>query len=357
MPKSAKEVRKMLEDREKSREGRGKDMWFPGLKQGFTVLRLGQPWAGDDGDFWKDRFFHGGYKNKVFCAKNEIDKETGKPRKCKVCRAYKALKGDQSSFARRLSKLIFQRSESLWNVVAAKFKERHGKIEVTGVDDPKKFQILQMSYKWTQDLQDIFGEEEYREKSELGVTDPKVGMWIRVRRRGKEMDTKYDFKVLDNPCPISEDKSERKEIEKTLIDLDAVVKGSSDEELEAFLEKMTHKAKKGKGSDSGSSDDKHKSSSSGSSDDKKKSSSSSSDDKKSNSKKSSSSSEDKTAKEVYKEMKKSLEKGSKKKGSSSDDKKKGSDDKKKKDSSDDKKKSSSSDSSDDKKKSSDDSGS
>jgi hypothetical protein len=308
VPQSAREVRELLEKREKERTSGKKDMWVPKIEVGTHVFRIGPPWK-EGGHFWKDRLVHGGFKRKVYCAQNDIDKHTGKPRKCKVCRRWRKVQGDRSDFGSALWKLLLQKREGLWNVVFGKVKHYNGdtNVEVTELKEPKKFQVLQLSQGWTDELCEFFAEEDYREESKLGITDLKKGRWIRLIRKGEKLDTEYKFRVFKEASKISDSSSERHALEKSLVDLDRLVKGSSDEELESFIEDMERKAKKGASSSGSSSGSKSKSSSG-----------SKSSDSKSKSKSSSSSSD---AEEVLKEMKKSVSNKSKKKGGkSSDDK-------------------------------------
>src|SRR5579885_2937182 len=79
--KSASEVRNMLKER---RTKRSKTPWFT-IKGGTTeYLRIGPPWK-KNGEIWKDVLFHGYFKEKVYCRKNDIDEKTGKPKKCLIC--------------------------------------------------------------------------------------------------------------------------------------------------------------------------------------------------------------------------------------------------------------------------------
>lgn len=235
------EIRKLREEniKKQSKKGGG-DKWFQ-VKEGTHVVRIGPPWK-KDGEFWKDRFFHGRYKNKVYCAKNDVDEETGKRRKCLVCRRVKELRHDKSERAKKLYGLIKQNSDALWNVLIAKAKVKEGKLKVIGTE--KKFRIMQLSPSWHNELLDIFGDPEYRENSTKGVADLKTGRFIRIERIGSGRDdTEYKFKVMKNASPIADSKSERLELKGTLIDLDEIVEGSSDEELKAFLRRMEKKAK------------------------------------------------------------------------------------------------------------------
>lgn len=235
------EIRKLREEniKKQSQKGGG-DKWFQ-VKEGTHVVRIGPPWK-KGGEFWKDRFFHGRYKNKVYCAKNDVDEETGKRRKCLVCRRVKELRHDKSERAKRLYGLIKQNSDALWNVLIAKTKVKEGKLKVIGTE--KKFRIMQLSPSWHNELLDIFGDPEYRENSVLGVAHLRTGRFIRIERIGSGRDdTEYKFRVMKSESPIADSKSERLELKGTLIDLDEIVEGSSDEELKAFLRRMEKKAK------------------------------------------------------------------------------------------------------------------
>lgn len=237
---SAEEVRKDLKKRKE--KGGKKDKWFKMKEDTTTYIRLGPP-VPKGGDFWVDRFFHGGYEEKVFCAKNDKDEDTGKTRKCIVERKLKEIKGDKSKFAKKLWGIINQRNEGLWNVMEFKRVETDdGKHKFKPVDG--KWKIWQLSFKWHNMLVEIFAEEDYRENSELGVTDLKTGRFIKVTRTGEKLKTEYSFRVLDKEVPISKDKEERIEMRKKLNDLHEVVSGSSDEELESFLAKAIKSAKK-----------------------------------------------------------------------------------------------------------------
>jgi len=237
--KTAKEVREYMK---KKKRKRGKKKPWVSFKEGTYYLRIGPPWK-KKGEVWKDILFHGGWKNKVYCAKNDIDPETGKQRKCKVCRRLVELKTDRSKRGKKLWSLINQRSEGLWNVLIARVKKRHGKLIVRRYRD-NKFHIWRGSYKWHMALVDIFSDDDYREKSILGVTHPKYGRLIKLRREGSGRDdTSYVFRVMDKSSPISKDEEKREELLGTLVNLDKVVHGSSDEELSSFLRKMEKKAK------------------------------------------------------------------------------------------------------------------
>lgn len=241
MTMTPEQIRQLREENIKKQSSKGGgDKWFQ-VKEGTHVVRIGPPWK-KDGEFWKDRFFHGRYKNKVYCAKNDFDEETGKRRKCLVCRRVKELRHDKSESAKKLYGLIKQNADALWNVLIAKAKVKDGKLMVVGTE--KKFRIMQLSPSWHNELLDIFGDPEYRENSVNGVADLKTGRFIRIERIGSGRDdTEYKFKVMKNASPIADSKSERLELKETLIDLDGIVEGSSDEELKAFLRRMEKKAK------------------------------------------------------------------------------------------------------------------
>jgi hypothetical protein len=243
MTKTAAEIRQEIEKR--SRSGGGKGSWFsmkPGDKK---YLRLGRPWR-KNGDFWKDVFIHGYFKDKVFCRSNEKNPATGKPRKCPVCQRLKEMESDRSTKAKKLWGLIKQNSEGLWNVLVAKkiIRKDNGKIIVKKYED-NKFKLFRLSPRWNNLMMDIFGDEDYRVKSILGVTHPLSGRLIKATRTGKgREDTTYAFAPVDRSTPIFDDEEKRKKIGETLIDLDKAVKISSKEECEAFLEKMEKKARK-----------------------------------------------------------------------------------------------------------------
>lgn len=242
MTKTAAEIR---DDLKKRRTKRGKNSWYkvkPGTK---TYLRIGPPWK-PNGEFWKDVLFHGRYGNKVYCRRNDVDEKTGKKKKCPVCVRVAELKTDRSPFGKKLWTLIKQNSEGLWNVLAAeKFKKTEsGKIIVRKYEQDK-FQILRLSPKWQNIMMDIFADEDYRTKHIQGVTHSKYGRLIKAGREGSGRDdTVYTFVPVDHESAIFKEKEDRQKILKTLIDLDAVVRGSSQEECEAFLEKAEKKAKK-----------------------------------------------------------------------------------------------------------------
>lgn len=243
MTKTAAEIRTDLEKR-RSRGG-GKQSWAS-IKPGTKVyLRILPPWK-KDGEFWKDVLFHGYFKTKVYCRKNDINPKTGKPRKCACCTRLIELKSDRSPFGKKLWSLIKQNTEGLWNVlVVQKFKRLDsGKIIVRKYED-NKAKLLRLSPKWQNVMMDIFGDEDYRAKSILGVTHPKYGRLIKASRTGSGRDdTNYTFVPVDSESMIFKDKEKRIKIVKTSNDLDAVVHGSSQEEIEAFLERMEKKAKR-----------------------------------------------------------------------------------------------------------------
>jgi hypothetical protein len=241
MTRSAADIRKELKKR---RQKRKKTNWYT-LKGGTRrYLRIGPPWK-KGGEFWKDVLFHGYYKDKVYCRKNDIDEKTGKPKKCKVCIRLKELKSDRSAFGKKLWSLIKQNSEGLWNVlVAKKIKRVDGKIIVRRYEDGV-FKVFRLSKKWQDLMMDIFADEDYRSKDILGVTHSKYGRLIKATREGEGRDdTNYTFHPVDAMTPIFPDKEKRLAILKTLNDLDAIVHGSSQEECEAFLEKAEKKARK-----------------------------------------------------------------------------------------------------------------
>jgi hypothetical protein len=244
MTMTAKEVARERERRAKKRGG-GKHDWVKIAADTTEYLRIGPPWK-KDGEVWKDCYFHGYFKNKVYCAHNDIDSETGKTRRCVVDRRLIKLKGDKSKMAKKLWGLINQKSEGLWNVLVVKRKKvlSNGKIIVRSYEG-NKFKILRLSAKWHNLLLDIFSDEDYRTKSNLGVTHPKYGRLIKVRRTGADRDdTNYSFQAVERVSPIFKSIAKRKKVLKSLNDLDELVRGSSEEELETFLSRMVKKAKK-----------------------------------------------------------------------------------------------------------------
>lgn len=232
-------------ERRSQKSGGGKNGWVK-IKGGSIVyLRIGPPWK-KNGEVWKDSFKHGYYPREVSCAKNDTNKETGKKRSCPVDKRWESLKGDRSTKAKKLWSLLKVRSEGLWNVlVAKKYKKlSDGRIIVKAWEDGK-FKIWRNSPKWQDLLLEIFSNEAYTKKSLLGVADPRFGRLIRVKRTGAgKDDTVYEFKAVEHASPISKSKLKRKKLLATLVNLDAVVSGSSDEELSAFVRKMEKRAKK-----------------------------------------------------------------------------------------------------------------
>lgn len=214
------------------------------MSEGTVYIRIGPPWQ-KNGEFWKDVLLHGGFKDKVYCRQNDINPETGKPRKCAVCTRLLELKTDRSPRGKKLWSLIKQRNESLWNVLVAKTKRADdGKLKVLGYKD-NRFKVWRLSSKWQNMLIEIFADEDYRTKSILGVTHTKYGRLIKVKREGTGRDdTNYVFLPTDRETPIFPEKSKRKEILKTLVNLDKLVHASSQEEIDAFLSKMERLARK-----------------------------------------------------------------------------------------------------------------
>jgi hypothetical protein len=208
-------------------------------------LRIGPPWK-KDGEVWKDSFFHGGFKTKVYCAHNDIDPETGKKRKCKVERRQRQL-AERTKYNKKLWTLLNQKSKGLWNaLVVEKFKKLpNGKVKVLKYQD-SRFKILDLSFTWNNALMDIFSDDDLRGGGAgvLGITHPKYGRLIKLRRTGAEMDTNYTFTPVLHETPISKSPLKRKKLLATLIDLDKVVSGSTDEELSAFIHSMEKQAKK-----------------------------------------------------------------------------------------------------------------
>lgn len=247
MTKTPQEIREELDKRRAESKGGGKDKWFSLGADSKVLIRVGRPWK-KDGEFWKDVYYHGSFKDKVYCKKNDIDPETGKPKRCRVCDRVKELKTDRSTFGKKLWTLINQRSESLWNVliVGKKKIDDEGRITPLRYVD-NKYKIWRLSSKWRDMLMDIFADEDYKisAKSILGITHPKRGRLIKVRRTGKGRDdTSYTFTPEGFMTPISKSEEKREKIQETLNDLDAMVKGSSKEELIAFLAKAEKEAKR-----------------------------------------------------------------------------------------------------------------
>ena len=246
MTKTPQEIREELDKRRSERSG-GKEKWFSVGPDSKWLLRIGRPWK-KNGEFWKDVFFHGSFKDKVYCRKNDIDPETGKPKRCKVCNRVKELKTDRSTRGKKLWSLINQRSESLWNVLVVKKKkvDDEGRIQPTAYVD-SRYKVWRLSSKWRDMLMDIFADEDYKNsaKSILGITHPSRGRLIKVRRTGKGRDdTSYTFTPEGFMTPILKDQEKREKIQATLNDLDKEVHGSSNEELEAFLAKAEKEARR-----------------------------------------------------------------------------------------------------------------
>jgi len=241
MTMTAAEVQKEREKRLKKRGG--KRPWFK-MEEGTAYIRIGPPWK-KGGEVWKDVYFHGHWPKKVYCAQNDKDETTGKTRRCRVCKRLEELKGgERSERSKILFGLISQRNEGLWNILIAKVKKTEdGSVKAVAYTK-NRFHIWRLSGNWHNALLDVFTDEDYRRKSILGVTHSKYGRLIRVRRTGAELDTEYSFKALDRESMIFKDKDKRIEILKTCQDLDEVVSGSGDEELEAFLHQMEKKAKR-----------------------------------------------------------------------------------------------------------------
>lgn len=244
MTMTAAEVRKERERRSR-KGGGGKNDWIKIPADTTVFLRIGPPWK-KNGEVWKDSLKHGYYPREVYCAANDEDEDTGKQRRCKVDKRVEALKGDRSNFGKKLWSLIHERSEGLWNVllVSKKVKLPSGKIIAKAYKD-NKFKILRLSPKWQDLLLDVFTNDKYREKSILGVSHPLTGRLIKVRREGSgKDDTNYTFTAMKQESRLAKSRGKRKKLLATLINLDGVVSGSSDEELAAFLRKMEKRAKK-----------------------------------------------------------------------------------------------------------------
>lgn len=261
MTMSASEVEKYREGLKNRKGSGGGGSWFT-LKSGTAYLRIGKPWR-KNGEFWKDVIFHGAFipgqqGTKVYCAGNFIDKETGKPKKCAVCRRLKQLRSEpRTKFSNALFKLLVPREEYLWNVLQAKLKTSEGKpILKDGKPIVKRYvdstyKIARFSKMWHLLLVEIFAEDEYRAESVLGVTHPKTGRIIRCVRTGENLKTEYRFKVIGGPSSISKSQEKREALQSTLVDLDKAVKASSSEELQAYVHAMEKRAKKLAKSDEG----------------------------------------------------------------------------------------------------------
>jgi hypothetical protein len=255
MTMSADDVRKYRTEQKKKRGKGGKRQWFS-LKGGTVYIRVAAPWK-KKGDFWKDVLFHGRYPNKVYCAQNDIDPKTGKRKKCAVCLRRAEIKSDKSAFAKALYGLLGQKIESLWNVfVAAKVKRIDEDHIVVRRWQDKTSKILRLAQKWHLELVKIFAMDKYRKKSVLGVADTKQGYTIKMTREGSGADdTEYEFEVVGGPTAIAKTKEERVALLKTREDLDALVTGSSKEELAAFVHRMEKLAKKKAGGKKSDDDD------------------------------------------------------------------------------------------------------
>ena len=189
-----------------------------------------------------DRRLHGDFKDRIFCRRNTINPKTGKPRTCSACDRYAQLKGDTSDRADDMRKLIYPRYDHLWNVLPVLKGDLKGgkKLVVKKLDEA--YRILTCSKTLHNLLVDIFADEEYREKSMLGVTHSIHGRFIQLRRIGENLDTEYRVKVLSEPQPLAKDKATRIALGRTLNDLAAKAQGASEEDLAAFLRKMETKA-------------------------------------------------------------------------------------------------------------------
>lgn len=241
MTKTAAEIRDELSKRKKKG---GKTPWTS-IGEGETYIRLGPPWRKHgEKEVWKDVLFHGGFKDKIYCGKNDVDEKTGKAGKCRACKEFEKTKKDRSAVSKALFGLLRQRSENIYNVLVAKVKrDDDGNIKVRKYVD-NQFKVLRLSGKWHNMILEIYADEDYR-KETLGPADPKRGMLIRVKREGKGRDdTDYHFKVIEKPTPISKDDHERHKLLKTLNDLDKIVYASSSEEIDTFVHKMKKKAKR-----------------------------------------------------------------------------------------------------------------
>lgn len=243
MTMTAKQV---AAERERRARGKGgKADWVKIKPDTVVYLRIGPPWK-KEGEVWKDCYFHGYYPKKVYCANNDIDEDTGKKRKCSVERRLLKLKGEKSKSSKKLWSLLNQKCEGLWNVLVVKKyrKLSNGKIIVKAYED-NRFKILRLAGKWHNLLLDVFSDEDLRKKSILGVTHPRYGRLVKVKRVGSDADdTNYSFDAVDRESPISKNKAKRLKLLGTLVNLDRIVQGSSDEELQAYVRRMEKLARK-----------------------------------------------------------------------------------------------------------------
>jgi hypothetical protein len=239
MVMTSEEVREYRAKKLKEQGGSGGNYF--GIEGDTTVVvRLGPPWS-KESESWRERLYHGRYPDKILCGHNETDKE-GNPKKCKACGRYKKLKGDKSKRARKLSGLLKQKGEYLWNVLACKTKKTDEGVKIVGYKDGK-FKVWRLAAQWSLDLIDLIADEEYRKKSALGITAKKSGRPVRVERVGSGMkDTKYKFKAL-SPSPISKDSDKMESLLESLNDLDALCEPASEEEMAAFVRKMEKKSR------------------------------------------------------------------------------------------------------------------
>lgn len=243
MTMSAKDVEQYRQDLKNKNSGGGGAGWFS-MKPDTTVyIRIGPPWV-KDGEIWKDSLRHRipskemSNSNQVYCGHNDVKKD-GTVRKCAVCRARKKMSeagGKRTTASRALYGMLCEQTQSIYNVLVGKKVKilPSGKVLIKSYEDDK-FKPWTLSPSWHGELLEIFTEDEYRRKSVKGVTSPQFGWVIRVKRIGKGLDTEYKFKVVGPSCPISKDPEKREALLKTLNNLDKIVRGSSDEELQAYV--------------------------------------------------------------------------------------------------------------------------
>ena len=244
MTMTAEQIRKQRKQDEERQSGSGGTSFVKISSGEEALIRIGPPWK-RDGEFWKDRFLHGIFQNEVYCAQNDIDKKSGKRRSCKVCKRFEEVKGDRSPIGKKLWQILRQRSQGLWNAAKVEKYDKEGSHYVVRRYEDNRFKILQLAPTWHGQLLDIFGDDDLREHSLLGIADPKVGRLVKISRRGKgREDTEYSFRAVTTESPIFKDRDKRKKMEKTIVNLDKLVRGSSDEEIEAFLHKAERLAKK-----------------------------------------------------------------------------------------------------------------
>jgi len=247
MTMTAKEIAEYRQ-KAKDRDERSGVAWFS-IKPDTTVyVRIGRPWK-KDGDIWKDVIYHGRWtqdgSGKVYCGKNEKDPETGKPKKCAVCRRLKKLRLEaRTPESKELFKALVPHEEALWNVLVAEVKTLDsGKVVVKRYVD-NQFKVLRLAKGFHLDLIELFADPEYSAESALGICSHEKGYLVRIRREGEMLDTDYKFKVVGKPCPLSKDPERTKKLGATRNDLDKLVHASSEEELKAFVKTAEREARR-----------------------------------------------------------------------------------------------------------------